>query len=198
MSKLSTKQLTMMGILGAMAVIFFYVLEIPLPFMPPFLKLDISDLPVLIGGFMFGPFSGLMLALVKALLHLFKTQTMGVGELADFITASALVVPSGIIYKRNKTMKTAVVAMSVGIFAMTAAALIVNRFILIPFYSNLMPIEAIIEACNAVNPLAEGVFADSMNGYYVFCVLPFNLFKGIVISIITFLIYKRLSRIVKN
>lgn len=198
MSKISTKQLTMMGILGAMSVILFYILEIPIPFMPPFLKLDISNLPVLICSFMYGPVSGILLALTKALLHLFKSQTMGVGELADFITASAFVLTAGILYKKNKTMKTAIASMALGTAAMTVAALIVNKFILIPFYSNLMPIEAIIEACNSVNPLAKGVFSDSMNGYYIFCVVPFNIFKGIVISAITFLVYKRLSRAVKD
>ena len=195
--KKSTKQLTMMGILGAMAVILFYTVEFPVPFMPPFLKLDISDLPVLIGGFLYGPASGVLLAFVKALLHLFKTQTMGVGELADFLGTTALVFPASYIYSKNKTIKRAVWGMGVGILAMTVVAFFANMFILIPFYSNIMPIEAIIEACNKVNPLANGIFADSLNGYYVCCVIPFNLFKGFIICLVTFLVYKRISRFVK-
>jgi len=178
--------LTRCGLLAAMAVILFYI-EIPVV---AFYKLDLSTLPAILAGFAMGPIEGVAVILVKDLVHLLGTSTSGVGELADFLMSSAFVIPASLIYRRAKSRKSAVRGMLVGSVLMTVAAVLVNYFILIPAYQVLMnlPLEAIIGMGAAVLP-----FIDNTVKLVIFITAPFNVLKSVVLSLVTYLLYKRVS-----
>lgn len=190
---LNTKLLARAGIMTGISVVLMMVLEFPLPFMPPFLKIDLSNIPILVLAFSLGsagPVAGLLAVIVKDLIHLLVTSTGGVGELADCLCAVMLVVPSAFIYSRKHTKKGAVLALCVGIILMTLMGVFANKFILLPFYSKLMPLDAIFEMCGRVNP-----WVNSEMTYILYGVIPFNILKGIILSGITMLIYKHISNI---
>lgn len=185
---MNVRKLTTMALFATIASIVMYF-EIPLPFMPPFLKIDFSTSIVLISGYILGPISGVVVGLIKSLVHLTQTQTGGVGELADFIITSTFVLVAAGIYKvkpNKKGMLTGVVlaSLSIGLVGVLA-----NMFLLIPFYKNIMPIDAIVSACNAINPMVT-----NLNGYYLFGALPFNLFKGVILSTVSVFLYTRLNK----
>ncbi|MCL2461392.1 MAG: ECF transporter S component [Defluviitaleaceae bacterium] len=167
-------------------------LEFPMPLFPSFLKLDFSDLPALIGAFSMGPVAGLAIEMVKNLIHLTRTQSNGIGELANFLVGIALVMPAGLIYRHKKTRSGAVYGMIAGAVAMALVAALANYFILIPFYTTFMPLDAIIAMCAAIIPAI-----DSLGKVILLSIVPFNLFKAVVVCLVTFLVYKRLSRLMK-
>ena len=193
-NRMNTKKLVYIGLLAAVATVLMY-LELPLTFlfMPPFLKLDISGVPTLIGTFMFGPAAGIFITLVKDLIHLLSSQTGGVGELSDFLIYAAFSLGAGLLYRYHKSKKGALAACLTGTAAVTVIGALTNKYLIIPFYSKLMPIDAIVSACNEVNPLI-----DSIDAYILFGAMPFNLIKGLIISALTFLVYKKLSHLMKD
>lgn len=178
--------LTRCGLLAAMAVILFYI-EIPIV---AFYKLDLSVLPAILAGFAMGPAQGVSVVLMKDLVHLLSTSTSGVGELADFLMSCAFVIPASLMYRRCKSRKSAVRALVVGSALMTVAAVLVNYFVLIPAYQVLMnlPLEAIIGMGAAVLP-----FIDNTLELVLFITAPFNILKSVVLSVVTYLLYKRVS-----
>lgn len=181
-----TSKITFIALFAALATILMYF-EFPLPFMPPFLKVDLSGAVVLIGAFIFGIKPAISMILVKDLIHLMQTQTGGSGELADFLMLSTLVIVSVSIYSISKTRKTAFWACMAGTVAMAIMGMLTNYFVIIPYYSMMMPLEAIFAMCAEVNPLVNG-----MSGYLLLGVFPFNVFKGIILTTITMLAYKKL------
>ena len=182
------------GVLSAISVVLMLFLEFPLPFFPFFLQFDFSDLPALIGGFALGPISGLSIELVKNLVHLTKSMTGGVGELANFLVGCALVLPPSLFYKYKRTRAGAGLGMAMGTVSMAVVGGFVNYFITIPIYSKLfMPIEAIMAACAEFIPSI-----DSVPKMVLLTFVPFNVMKGTVISLITFFVYKPLSPILKK
>ena len=185
------KKMTTTAILAAASFVLM-ALEFGLPFMPPFLKFDFSTVPALIGGFLYGPVSGILIALVKDILHLLMTHTGGVGELADFICTSTMVIISSFIYKKKKNKKGAVAGLAVSCVGLMIAGALANYFILIPFYSKVMPLEAIIEACGKINPYISSIYT-----YVIFGAMPFNLIKGIILSVVTVILYKKVSLVAK-
>ncbi|MFA9381821.1 MAG: ECF transporter S component [Acetanaerobacterium sp.] len=187
-----TRQLTYVAMFSAISAVLMY-LEFPLPFMPPFLKVDLSGIPILLAAFMLGPVQAVFITLIKDLIHLLSTQTGGVGELADFLMLSALAVTAHYIYRYSKTKKGALLACMGGSVAAIAIACLSNYFLLIPFYSKIMPIDAIIGACAAVNP-----FVNSIEMYILLAVVPFNIIKCFILSFVTMLTYKKLSRLLKT
>lgn len=187
-----TKKMAVTAMFAAIASLLMY-LEMPLPFMPPFLKLDISSVPILIAGFMFGPMPAILAAAVKDLVHLMSTQTGGVGELADFLITCAFVVSASLVYRHNKSKRSALWGCVLGVVVITVTGMLANKFLLIPFYMKVMPIEAIVGACSAINPLI-----GSIDTYIIFGAGPFNMIKGIIVSIITMLVYKRVSVALKS
>lgn len=186
---MSTRKLTSLAILSALAVIFMF-LETSLPFMPPFLKLDISEIPVLLGAFAFGPGSAIIIELIKNLIHLPFTQTAGVGELANFLAGSFFTGTAGIVYHFNKNKKGAIGAMAVGTIVMTIFSSLFNYFFMLDFYSKFygMSMDSIVAMSAAVN-----IYVKDVKSLIVFAFVPFNLFKGFVVSLITAVIYKRVS-----
>lgn len=178
--------LTRCAVLGAMAAILFTI-EIPVV---AFYKLDLSTLPAILAGFAMGPLQGLAVLAVKDVVHLLITSSSGVGELADFLMGLAFVLPASMIYMRMKSRKGAIISMIVGTLLMTLAAVLVNYFILIPAYQVLMglSLEAIIGMGQAVFAFIDNIIL------LVLCITaPFNLLKGVVLSIVTVLLYKRIS-----
>lgn len=180
-----------------MAVISFIImfLEMPLPIFPEFLKVDLSDLPALITGLALGPVAGILVELLKNLLHLLRTSTMGIGELANFLVGVALILPSSIIYKKNQNIKVLAVSMVGGILLMGLVGGLANYFILLPFYQNALgfPMEAIVGMGSAVNPAIKDTFS-----LILYAIVPFNILKGIIVTIFTIALYKRVSPLIKS
>ena len=193
---LTTARMTRIAILGVCAFILMYF-EIALPFIAPtFYKLDFSEIPVLIGGFALGPLSAVVIELIKILLKLlFKpTTTAFVGELANFLVGCAFAVPAALYYQKNRTKKGALISLLIGTLCMALAGFAVNLWLVIPAYVSIMhfPLEAIIGAGAAIFPVVDSVFM-----LVLCCTTPFNLIKGILLSILTFLLYKRISPFLK-
>jgi riboflavin transporter FmnP len=193
--KMTTKMLTQIGMLGAIAVVLM-LFEIPLPFAPSFYEIDFSEVPVLIGCFSMGPLAGAMIELVKIILNFVinGTMTAGVGEVANFIIGCSLCVPAGIIYKKNKTKKGAMVGLIAGTLFMTVLGCFVNAYILLPTYAAAfqIPIDGLIEMGAAVNGNINSLFT-----FVMFAIVPFNLLKGVLDSIIVMAVYKKISPILK-
>jgi riboflavin transporter FmnP len=189
---LTTKNVVLMAMFGALGAVLM-MFEFPLLFIAPsFYKLDLSEVPVLVGSFALGPVAGVVIEIVKILIKLIikPTSTGFVGEFANVVVGCAFVVPAGVIYRmhKHKTKKQAVLGMAVGTLVMAAVGIVVNALIMIPFYSNFMPIDTIISMGAAVNPAVSSVWS-----FAVICVGPFNIVKGIIVSAITALVYKRIS-----
>ena len=183
---LSTQYLTRIAVLTALASILFMI-EIPIV---AFYKLDLSNLPVLLGAFSMGPWAGLAILLLKSVIGMLHSTSMYVGELADFIMGAAMVLPAALIYKANKTRKGALIGMVVGTVTMIVVAVLVNWQIMIPFYMNAygMPMEAVIGMATAAVP-----FVNTEWELLMYVTAPFNLLKGVVLSLLTYVMYKRLS-----
>ena len=189
---ITTRMLVSIALCSAIAYVLMLI-EIAIPIVPSFVKFDFSDLPALICAFTFGPLAGVFVELIKNLLHLLTTHTMGVGELS--ILGCCLVIPAGIIYKKNRTRKGALIGMLVGTLCFAAMGFFSNYFIVFPFYINAMgfPMDAIIEMGTKISPIL-----DSELKLIALCITPYNIFKGVIISILTFLLYKRLKPILKG
>ena len=191
-----TRNLVQIAMCGALAAVLMFF-EFPLPFIaPPFYEIDLSEVPVLVGAFSMGPLAGAAIELIKVLIKLLikGTSTAYVGDFANFLVGCCFVLPAGIIYKMHKTKKQAVIAMVSGTLIMAIAGAILNAFVLLPFYSQLygMPMEALIEMGTKVNSHITNVFT-----FVAIAVVPFNLIKGFIVSLITALIYKRVRVIIR-
>lgn len=190
-TRFSTRKLTTLAILTAIAYILM-LLEFTPPFVPYFLKLGFSEIPVLLGAFAFGPLSAVMIELIKNLLHLPMTDTAGVGELANFLTGSFFTGTAGLIYRYMKNRKGAIIGMAAGTLVMTVFSSLFNYYFMIDFYSHLynVPMDMIIAAGRAAN-----IFVTDLKSMIMWAFIPFNLAKGTAVSIITGMIYKPLSPI---
>lgn len=180
------------GMLTAVAIVLQY-LEVPIPFIPSFIKLDFSDLPELIGAFAYGPVAGILIALVKNIIHLAVSQSGYVGELSNFILGAVFAAVAGLIYKKNKTMKGALVGGVVGAICMAAISFPSNLFIVYPFYYNFMPKEIVLQAYQAIIPSMKSIEQSLL----IFNV-PFTFIKGLLCVIISMFIYKPLSPVLKG
>lgn len=190
--KVNVRAMTVTALLSAIAFILMF-LDTAVPFMPSFIKLDLSELPALIAAFSFGPVSGVLVCLIKNLLHLTITSTGGVGELSNFILGAAFVAPAGFIYKRKKSKKSALIGSLVGAICMAIICFPSNYYIVYPVYYNFMPQEVIVAAYQAIIPSVKNI-AQCLLVFNV----PFTFIKGILSVIITRLIYKPLSPILKG
>ena len=183
--------LTGTAMLGAVAAVLMY-LEFPIPIMPAFVKLDVSELPALIASFAYGPVSGILVCLIKNLIKLPSTSTAAVGELFNFVMGALFVGVAGLIYKRNKTRKGAIVGALMGALVMAVVSVPYNYFIVYPAYVVMyhLPLDAIIGMYQAINPNVNGLLACLL----VFN-LPFTFVKGALDAALCFLVYKPLSPI---
>lgn len=192
-SNIKIRYLVFTALFSAISVVLMY-LEISIPIVPSFIKFDFSDLPALICSFAFGPLYGVLVCLLKNLLHLFASQTAGVGELANFVMGAIFAFTAGTVYKFNKTRKGAVISSASAALAMGILSLPLNYFLIYPLYYKLgMAKEAILGMYKAILPSVDGIFS-------ALCVfnLPFTVVKGLIVALIAFLIYKPLSPILKD
>ncbi|NLF43682.1 MAG: ECF transporter S component [Bacteroidales bacterium] len=187
----------MTGMFSAIATILM-LFEFPLPFAPNFYKLDFSELPILIGAFAFGPAIGVMMEFIKILLNLLTdgTTTAFVGEFANFVVGCSFIIPASAIYAFCKNKKSAAVSCVVGTLTLTVFGTAFNAIYLLPAFSKLygMPLDTILGMGVKVNPL---VSEGSIISFVVACVAPLNLIKGAASSVVTLLIYKSISPIIK-
>lgn len=187
---LTTKNVVLMGMFGALGAVLM-LFEVPLPFIAPsFYGLDFSEVPILVGTFALGPMAGVVMEVVKILIKLVlkPTSTGFVGEFANLVFSWSMVVPAGLIYRYHKTKKGAMAAMAVGTVMMSVVAIVGNALVMLPFYSHFMPLETILAAGAAINPAVSNIWS-----FAAICVGPFNVVKGVLVSIITALVYKRIS-----
>lgn len=193
---LTTKNLTMIAMFSAISAV-LTVFEIQLPFSPSFVKFDFSDLPVMLGGFLIGPFAGGIIAFMKILLHflLNGTTSFFVGDLSNLLLTLSLVLPASFIYQQKKTKKTTIQGLLVSIICTSLLAIIFNLFLIFPLYLKVLNLKMVdlINMIHVVNPLVKDVFT-----MIVFPLLPFNLFKYSIVSMITMLSYKKLSILFKE
>lgn len=193
----STRKIAMIGMFSAIAMI-LHLFDFPLPFAPDFYRLDFSELPILIGTFAFGPAAGVMMEFVKILLKLLikGTSTVFVGDLANFVIGCSFILPASVIYVFRKNKKSAVFACITGTLILTVFGTAFNAIYLLPAFSKLygIPLDQLIAMGTAVNPLAK---EGSIISFVAACVAPMNLIKGTSVSIVTLLVYKPLSPIIK-
>lgn len=189
----NTKTMVKISVLGVISLILM-LLDFPLWFTPPFIKFDVSDVPSLIGAFALGPMAGVIIQLVKNLLKILVagTNTVVVGEVANFIVGSVFAYTAGLIYYREKTFKNAIIGLIVGTISMTLVISVLNYYVMIPFYAKVygMPLDKIITISGAVNK-----YVVDLKSLIIYAIVPFNLLKGIVVSLVTILLYKRVSPI---
>lgn len=186
----AARKMTTTAIMAAIAVILQYV-EFPVPIMPGFIKLDFSDLPALLSSFALGPWYGALVELLKNLIHLPATQSMGVGELSNFILGALFVIPAGFIYQRKRSRKNALIGSVVGAVLMAGLSFVTNYFVVYPVYMNFMPEEAIVAAYHAILPSVT-----SLAQALVIFNIPFTFVKGMLDVVLTFIIYKHVSPII--
>lgn len=192
---LSTRKIAMIGVFSAIAMV-LHIFDFPVPFAPAFYKLDFSEIPALIGTFAFGPVAGVMIEFCKILLKLIVkgTSTAFVGDLANFVIGCSFILPASIIYLFRKTKKNAITASVTGTLIMSVFGTMFNAIYLLPAFASLygMPLESIIEMGTAINSNIT-----SVTTLVVFAVAPLNLLKGGSVSLVTMLVYKKLSVILK-
>lgn len=186
---LTTNYIVKIAVMAAVAWVVM-LLEFPLPMFPGFLKLDFSDLVPLIGALAMGPLAGVLIELVKCLIHLINSTTGGVGDLANFIVGAAYVWSVGFFYQRHKTKRGAVLGLCVGILAMIAAGALINYYVTIPLYGMVMgwSEEMIVGIGAAITPAIHDKFTLIL---IAFC--PFNLLKGILLTLLALPLYKKVS-----
>ena len=191
-SKVNIRLLVGTGMLSGLAFVLQY-LEFPIPIMPGFIKFDFSDLPALIGAFAYGPLAGVIVEFIKNLLHCTVTQSFTVGELSNFILGAVFTGTAGLIYKKNKTKKGAIIGAIVGSVIMGIFSFPSNLFIVYPAYEKFTPINEIMDAYSKLLPSVGKLWQALL----IFNV-PFTIVKGLISTLITVLIYKRLSPVLKG
>ncbi len=195
MKNLNVRYMVQVAMLAAIAVILM-LFEIPLPFAPTFYKIDLSEVPVLIGCFAMGPMAGVLIEFLKIVLHLliYGTTTAFVGDIANFVIGCAFVLPAAWIYKKVHTRRGAVISLVVGTACLVVIGCLVNAYVLLPAYAAAfdMPLDSLVAMGTAINPAIDG-----LTMFVILCVAPFNLVKGVVVSILVFLLYKHISPLLK-
>ena len=191
--KTDTRFFAKIAVLSAVAFVLMMV-EFPLPFVPPFYKLDFSETAVLIGGFALGPMAGVIIEAMKIILYLlFKgTSTAYVGEIANFLIGISFCLPAALIYQNNKTKASAIFGLAAGGITMVIMGMIMNALVLLPAYSYFfhLPMETIIGMGTSIVPLIKDRFT-----FVLFATTPFNIVKAVAVSLVTILLYKRISPI---
>lgn len=189
----TTNKIVKISVLGALAFIIM-LFEMVVPIFPGFLKMDLSDVPPLLGSFALGPMAGVVIQLIKNILHIVirGTHTGGVGELSNFILGSIFVFTAGSIYFMRKDKIHAIIGMIVATLLMSIGGILTNYYMIIPFYTKAMgwPLDTIIEMGTVANPRII-----DLKTMIIYGVTPFNLLKGAVISVVVTLIYKKLTPI---
>ena len=195
-STITTKFIARTGLFAAMSIILYLVpaLNFSVPFFPSFLKFHFDEVPALIAGFAYGPLSGFFVILIKTIVKLPMTNTMTVGEIADFLYSTAFILPAAFIYKKHRNIKGALIGLGVATIIQVLVSAFVTSFLILDFYIFMMgwPKQLILNMCKAANPKIT-----SLGWTFFFYVgLPFNAMKDGIVVVITILLYKRLHKII--
>lgn len=194
--KLNTKSMVLIGMMGTLSSVLMFV-NFPMPFVPPFYKFDIAELPALFGGFLMGPLAGILIIFIKLIIKIILqgSETLMVGEFANFIGSVSFILPAALIYRWNKSKKGAVIGMIAAVILSSVVSIFGNAYIAIPLYASVYgwPLQSIIDMGAAVNP-----YITDMTTLMLFAVFPFNLIKCGVTSLLTYLIYKRTGKLLKQ
>ena len=187
----NTRKLAGIAMLSAVGFILMFI-ELSVPIMPAFIKLDFSELPALLAAFAYGPMAGAAVCLIKNVIHIFiGGTTMAVGELSNFLMGVMYVVPAGLIYRKTQTRKGALIGAAVGCVAYALASVPINYFLIYPMFGQfVVPMPVILGMYQTLNPNVENLW-EALTQFN----LPFNLFKEVLVSAITFVVYKKLSPI---
>lgn len=193
----ATARLTLAAMFGALAAVLM-LFDVPIFFTLPFIKLDFSDIPVILGAYMLGPLWGAVIAFVKIALNfvLNGTTTVGIGELANLLFSLAYVLPAGIIYRFKRTKKGAVLSLISGTLIASVTAVILDWFVVFPFYisvSSSLTMDAVIGMASGTNPLVNDALTMML-----FSVFPANLLKYTLASVITFFAYTPLRKLINS
>ena len=183
------RALTVTAMLSAIAFVLMF-LDFSVPLIPSFVKMDISELPALLAAFALGPVYGTVVCLVKNLIHLMVTSTAGAGELCNFLLGASFVIPAGLLYRRMKSRKGALIGVLIGSVIMALFSIPLNYYVTYPIYANFMPIDAILSMYQAIRPSV-----NSLLECLIVFNAPFTLVKGLIDAVLCFLIYKSLSPI---
>lgn len=193
---ITTKFITRTAIFSAIATILYIVpyVKFPLFFFPSFLEIHFDEIPALIAGFAYGPLSGFFVILVKTLIKLPLTSTLGVGELADLIYGLALVIPSSLIYKKRRNIKGAFVGLGVASLIQLIISSFLTTFVMLDFYIYVMGFskEMLLNMCQIANPNVSSLTWS----FFFWVALPFNLLKDVLLCLLTALLYKRLHKLI--
>lgn len=196
--RVNVRYMTMTAMLSAISFILMFF-DFNVPLMPSFIQMDFSELPALIGAFAMGPVSGVAICLIKNLLHLMMSTTGGVGELCNFLLGAAFVLPAGFFYQKKKARKNALIGALIGAVSMAVFSVIFNNFLVYPIYYNFMPMETIIGAYKAAASVLKIDFTwNTMLPYLIAFNMPFTFIKGLADVLLTFVLYKHISPIIKG
>lgn len=185
-NQVSTKQIAMIGICAAVSFVLMFV-KFPISYLG-FLELEVSDVPAVIVTLIYGPISGVLVELIKNILHLTATSTGMSGELSNFMVSLGLVVPLGIITGKNKSKKNLILGLFAGILGLAFMGILTNYFVTVPLYLSLFGEEAVMGMVQATIPSIDSLMKLVMIG-----ITPFNLVKGVIISVISYLLYNALK-----
>ena len=192
--RFGTKQMVRVAVFGALSGIFYIFIKFPVPFMPAFLEFHFDEIPAFIASFAYGPIAGLLVLLIKTLIKLPLTSTLGVGELSDLIYSAAFILPAALIYKRKRNFAGVFVGLAVGTIFQLGVSLLSNIYVMIPFYMKVMefPEAAILGMCKAANPKINNIGWS----YGLLAVLPFNAIKDAAVIVLTLLTYKSVHKFI--
>lgn len=187
----TTKTLIKVSLLAVISFILFQF-QLSIPLFPEFLRLDISEVPALIGSFAIGPLAGVAVVLIKNFIHLLQTQTGGIGELANFLVGGSYVLVAGLIYQTKRSKRGAVIALLAGSVVSIFSACLWNYLILLPFYSRFIPLDQMIALAHTINSAVH-----SMGTFIFYVIAPFNFIKSLLLLVLTLLLYKRISPLLR-
>jgi len=193
MNRKKVLAITKIGIFAGLSTVLYFI-KFPLPIFPSFLEIQFSILPAIIGGFSMGPLGGVLIVFVKFLMSLPFSKTAYVGDFADLIIGGITVLVTSLVYHKYKTKKGGLIALLWGSLAWIVAGVLANYFILVPAYLKLFfngDLEGFLQLCRVV---IKDINADNyMMKYIVYAVIPFNAIIAVVVSTVTFLVYKKIS-----
>ena len=196
MRKKQIKKITIVGILAALSIIFYMFLKFPLPFIfPSFLDIQLSNLPVILAGLIFGPAEACIIVIVRFAVKIPMSSTAGIGEIADLVIGLSVALSVSLIYQKFKTKKGGIISLVVGSVIWVCTAVLMNSLVLIPWYVNAYGFEAVFGMLSII----KGITPDNYMLFYVlFAVIPFNSLLAAIVCFITFFVYKRISGLYKN
>ena len=190
----NVKQIVRVAIFGALSGIFYIFIKFPVPFLPSFLEFHFDEIPAFIASFAYGPITGILVLLVKTLIKLPFTTTLGVGELSDLVYSFVFIVPASLIYKRHRNFKNVILGLSIGTILQLGVSLLGNIYVMIPFYMKVMGLskETILGICNIANTNIKNLGFS----YGLIAVLPFNAIKDGLVIFVTLFSYKAMHNFI--